>query len=36
LRQKAEETREFAHRVTVAKAKPRLLEIADAYDQLQD
>ena len=36
LRQKAEETRELAHRITVAKAKPRLLEIADAYDQLQD
>jgi len=35
-RQKAEETRELAHRLTVAKAKPRLLEIADAYDQLQD
>jgi hypothetical protein len=35
-RQKAEETRELAYRVTVAKAKPRLLEIADAYDGLQD
>jgi hypothetical protein len=35
-RQKAEQTRELAHRVTVAKAKPRLLEIADTYDGLQD
>jgi hypothetical protein len=34
-RQKAEQTRELAYRLT-AKAKPRLLEIADAYDGLQD
>jgi hypothetical protein len=35
-RQKAGQTRELAHRVTVAKAKTWLLEIADAYDGLQD
>jgi hypothetical protein len=35
-RQKAEQARDLAYRVTVAKAKPGLLEIADTYDRLQD
>lgn len=35
-RQKAEETRELANRMTVAQAKPKLLEIADVYGRLQD
>jgi hypothetical protein len=35
-RRKAEQARDLAYRVTVAKAKPELLEIADTYDRLQD
>ncbi|MGB9164606.1 MAG: hypothetical protein WCC41_09180 [Rhodomicrobium sp.] len=35
-RRKAEQARDLAYRVTVAKAKPGLLEIADTYDRLQD
>lgn len=35
-RQKAEQARDLAYRVTVANAKPGLLEIADTYDRLQD
>ena len=34
-RQKAERARDVTYRVTVAKAKPGLLEIADTYDRLQ-
>jgi hypothetical protein len=35
-RQRAKETREMAHRLTVAGAKRRLLEVAECYERLAE